>query len=51
MAYYVKNKICPPGSTQHKTAGPYSPVLLVNYGISVVISGQVAVDLDDAEPS
>ena len=36
----------PPGSVQHVTAGPYSPVLEVKAGRLVVLSGQVAVDLD-----
>jgi 2-iminobutanoate/2-iminopropanoate deaminase len=36
----------PPGARQHVTAGPYSPVLEVDARRLVVISGQVAVDLD-----
>lgn len=36
----------PPGATQHATAGPYSPVLLVDARHLVVISGQVAVDME-----
>jgi 2-iminobutanoate/2-iminopropanoate deaminase len=36
----------PPGSTQHSSAGPYSPVLQVDARHLVVISGQVAVDPD-----
>jgi 2-iminobutanoate/2-iminopropanoate deaminase len=36
----------PPGATQHKTAGPYSPVLEIDARHLVVISGQVAVDED-----
>src|SRR5689334_2166742 len=37
-------KVVPPGAAQHKTAGPYSPVLEVQADRLVVISGQVAVD-------
>ena len=36
----------PEGARQHATAGPYSPVLEVDAQRLVVISGQVAVDLD-----
>ena len=36
----------PEGARQHVTAGPYSPVLEVDAQRLVVISGQVAVDLD-----
>ena len=36
----------PRGARQHVTAGPYSPVLEVDARHLVVISGQVAVDLD-----
>jgi 2-iminobutanoate/2-iminopropanoate deaminase len=36
----------PPGAAQHATAGPYSPVLRVDARHLVVISGQVAVDMD-----
>jgi 2-iminobutanoate/2-iminopropanoate deaminase len=39
-------KLVPPGASQHKTAGPYSPVLEVQADRLVVISGQVAVDAD-----
>ncbi len=39
-------KRVPAGATQHKTAGPYSPVLEVRADRIVVISGQVAVDRD-----
>src|SRR5438105_554412 len=39
-------KLVPPGAVQHATAGPYSPVLEVNAERLVVLSGQVAVDLD-----
>lgn len=34
----------PAGASQHKTAGPYSPVLVVNPHQLVVISGQAAID-------
>ena len=34
----------PYGASQHKTAGPYSPVLEVECNKIVVISGQVSVD-------
>jgi 2-iminobutanoate/2-iminopropanoate deaminase len=36
----------PPGAIQHVTAGPYSPVLEIDAQKLVVLSGQVAVDLD-----
>lgn len=36
----------PAGSAQHKTSGPYSPVLIVKPGALVVISGQAAIDMD-----
>jgi len=36
----------PRGATQHVTAGPYSPVLQVDARHLVVISGQVAVDME-----
>jgi 2-iminobutanoate/2-iminopropanoate deaminase len=36
----------PKGARQHITAGPYSPVLEVDARHLVVISGQVAVDLE-----
>jgi 2-iminobutanoate/2-iminopropanoate deaminase len=36
----------PEGTRQHVTAGPYSPVLEIDAQRLVVISGQVAVDLD-----
>jgi 2-iminobutanoate/2-iminopropanoate deaminase len=39
-------KRVPPGAIQHKTAGPYSPVLEVQADNLVVISGQVALDLE-----
>jgi 2-iminobutanoate/2-iminopropanoate deaminase len=38
----------PAGARQHVTAGPYSPVLEVDARHLVVISGQVAVNLDGA---
>ena len=37
-------KQMPAGAAQHVTAGPYSPVLQVNPGQLVVISGQAAID-------
>ena len=37
-------KLLPRGASQHTTAGPYSPVLEVNPGKLVVISGQAALD-------
>ena len=37
-------KFCPPSATQHVTAGPYSPVLQVNPGQLIVISGQAAIN-------
>jgi len=39
-------KARPRGARQHATAGPYSPVLEVDARRLVVISGQVAVDLE-----
>lgn len=39
-------KARPKGARQHATAGPYSPVLEVDATRLVVISGQVAVDMD-----
>lgn len=39
-------KRMPAGAVQHVTAGPYSPVLEVRAEWLVVLSGQVAVDLD-----
>ncbi|MCC5905355.1 MAG: hypothetical protein JJU13_04065 [Balneolaceae bacterium] len=39
-------KQLPDGVSQHKTAGPYSPVLVVNPGNLVVISGQAAINPD-----
>lgn len=40
------SKHVPAGATQHRTAGPYSPVIEVDATRLVVLSGQVAVDLD-----
>lgn len=40
------SKYVPPGAVQHTTAGPYSPVLIVNPGQLVVISGQAAIDME-----
>lgn len=37
-------KSLPPDASQHSTAGPYSPVLIVQAGEFVVISGQAAID-------
>lgn len=39
-------KALPAGTTQHRKAGPYSPVLQVNPGQLVVISGQGPLDTD-----
>jgi len=36
----------PENAVQHKSAGPYSPVLVVNPGQFVVISGQAAIDME-----
>ncbi|WP_207515290.1 RidA family protein [Longitalea luteola] len=36
----------PEHASQHTTAGPYSPVLIVQPGTMVVISGQAAIDTD-----
>ncbi len=41
-------KRVPAGARQHATAGPYSPVLVVDARRLVVISGQVAVDAEGA---
>ena len=41
-------KTRPKDARQHATAGPYSPVLEVDATRLVVISGQVAVDMDGA---
>ncbi|MCB0666302.1 MAG: RidA family protein [Saprospiraceae bacterium] len=39
-----RKKRLPPGAKQHLTAGPYSPVLEIEAGKLVVISGQAAID-------
>ena len=39
-------KTVPAGARQHVTAGPYSPVIEVDARRLVVLSGQVAVDID-----
>ena len=39
-------KKVPDGVTQHKTAGPYSPVLEVEMNKLVLISGQAPIDMD-----
>lgn len=39
-------KKIPEGVTQHKTAGPYSPVLEVEFNKLVLISGQVSIDME-----
>lgn len=39
-------KLLPANADQHKTAGPYSPVLIIDPGKLVVISGQAAIDTD-----
>ena len=39
-------KTLPEGASQHVTAGPYSPVLRVQAGQMVVISGQAAIVAD-----
>jgi 2-iminobutanoate/2-iminopropanoate deaminase len=39
-------KRVPENSAQHKTAGPYSPVLEIECSKLVVISGQAAIDPD-----
>jgi 2-iminobutanoate/2-iminopropanoate deaminase len=41
-------KAVPAGAVQHRSAGPYSPVMIVDARRLVVVSGQVAVDLDGA---
>jgi len=42
----LTGKRVPTGAGQHSTAGPYSPVLQVKADKIVVISGQVALDID-----
>jgi enamine deaminase RidA (YjgF/YER057c/UK114 family) len=44
-------KRLPDGASQHVTAGPYSPALVVQPGRLVVISGQAAIDDDGSIPS
>ena len=39
-------KKVPEGVTQHKTAGPYSPVLEVEFNKLILISGQAPIDMD-----
>lgn len=39
-------KKIPQGVSQHKTAGPYSPILEVEFNKLILISGQVSVDND-----
>ncbi|MGL5955039.1 MAG: RidA family protein [Brevinema sp.] len=39
-------KKVPEGANQHITAGPYSPVLEVEFNKLVLISGQAPIDLD-----
>ncbi len=41
----VPAKRMPAGAIQHSTAGPYSPVLEIQADRLIVISGQVAIDL------
>jgi reactive intermediate/imine deaminase len=36
----------PEKALQHKTSGPYSPVLIIDAGRLVVISGQAAIDME-----
>lgn len=45
MDDHLRKRI-PLGAVQHKTAGPYSPVIEVDARRLVVVSGQVAVDDD-----
>ncbi|MEO6499929.1 MAG: RidA family protein [Mucilaginibacter sp.] len=46
MATAASAKKVPANAAQHTTAGPYSPVLEINAGKLVVISGQAAIDMD-----
>ncbi len=46
MTYRPSAKRVPAGATQHTTAGPYSPILIMGTGQLVVISGQAAIDAD-----
>jgi 2-iminobutanoate/2-iminopropanoate deaminase len=48
MAGHHPLKTKPGDARQHVTAGPYSPVLEVDARRLVVISGQVAIDMDGA---
>lgn len=45
MEEHLRKRV-PAGSVQHKTAGPYSPVVEVDARRLIVVSGQVAVDLE-----
>ena len=45
MDKHLRKRV-PDSATQHKTAGPYSPVIEVDASKLVIISGQVAVNLD-----
>lgn len=42
----IPKKRVPANAAQHKTAGPYSPVLIIDSKSMVVISGQSAIDMD-----
>ena len=50
MPHYLSSTqaaiVAPAGASQHKTAGPYSPVLEVSAKSLVVISGQASIDPD-----
>ena len=49
MPHYLTSSgpaISAPAATQHKTAGPYSPVLEIAANKLVVISGQASIDVD-----
>ena len=39
-------KKIPDGVTQHRTAGPYSPVLEVEFNKLILISGQAPIDME-----
>jgi len=41
-------KNAPQNATQHKTAGPYSPVLKIKCSELIVISGQASLNMDGA---
>ena len=45
MEEHLRKRV-PAGATQHKTAGPYSPVIEIDARKLVVVSGQVAVNLE-----